>query len=119
MSELLPSLLIEMVTETGRGCKGGTPNGPVQARAARVVAALVELVPEKSSFFVRRHMPPLWRQQFLKAATGTARTGVVSAKFFEELLLAVDGSIAALHIRFRRESFATLATALERRIGWY
>ena len=59
------------------------------------------------------------RQQFLKPAAGAARARVVSAKFFDEFLIAVYDPEAALDVGIGRESFAALANALERRIGWF
>jgi hypothetical protein len=41
------------------------------------------------------------------------------SKFFQQFLIAVNDPESALDARFGRESFAALATALERRIGWY
>ena len=57
-------------------------------------------------------------QHFLKPAAGAARARIVSAKFFDEFLIAVYDPETALHLRLGRESFAALANALERRIGW-
>ena len=58
------------------------------------------------------------RQHFLKLTTGAARARIVSAKFFDEFLIAMYDPEAALHVRLGWESFAALANALERRIGW-
>jgi hypothetical protein len=58
-------------------------------------------------------------QHFLKPAAGAAWAGIVSAKFFDEFLIAVYDPETVLHVRLGRESFAALANALERRIGWY
>jgi hypothetical protein len=54
-------------------------------------------------------------QQFLKSPAESTATAIVSSKFFQKFLVAVDDSHAALHARFGWESFAVLATAL----GWY
>jgi hypothetical protein len=56
-------------------------------------------------------------QHFLKAPAGTAGTRILAAKFFCEFFVAMHDPETALDVRFGWESFAALATALERRIG--
>jgi hypothetical protein len=41
-------------------------------------------------------------QQFLKPATGAARTGVVAAELLEEFLVTVDHAVAAADMGFGR-----------------
>jgi hypothetical protein len=59
---------------------------------------------------------PEARQQARKFPAGTARAEVVPAELLEQLLVAVDDAVAALHLRFGRESFATLTGDFERRL---
>jgi hypothetical protein len=60
---------------------------------------------------------PVLRQQFLKSTPGSTGARIVPSKFFQEFLVAIDNPETALDVRFGWESFAALATALERRIG--
>jgi hypothetical protein len=56
------------------------------------------------------------RQQRLKAAAGVTWAQVVAAEFFDEFLLAVNHSCAALHFGFGRIALAALTAALESRV---
>jgi hypothetical protein len=55
----------------------------------------------------------------LKAPARTAWTRVFTAQFFQQIFVAMDRPKAGFHLGLGRKSFAALATALERRIGWY
>ena len=54
------------------------------------------------SYWLRRAPSkcPVCMQHFLKPATRTARAEIVSAEFFDELLVAMNDAEAALHFRF-------------------
>jgi hypothetical protein len=54
-------------------------------------------------------------QHFLKPAGGTARAGIIATELFPQLFVAVHDAEAAFDLRFRRETFTTLAGALEKR----
>jgi hypothetical protein len=52
-------------------------------------------------------------QQFLKPAGRSADAGVVATEFLDEFLHAVDHSVTALDLGFRRESLPALTGYLE------
>jgi hypothetical protein len=54
-------------------------------------------------------------QQRLKSARGAARTRIVAAERFDELLVAVDDTAAALDAGLRRQAAAALTRDLESR----
>lgn len=56
-------------------------------------------------------------QHFLKSASGAADAEVVAAEFFLQFDIAMDDANAALHARFGREGFPTLARDLKRTAG--
>jgi hypothetical protein len=58
---------------------------------------------------------PDLRQHFLKASSRIAGTQIVAAKFLQQLFVVVYDSVTAFDAGFGGESFAALATALERR----
>jgi len=64
---------------------------------------------------IRRNRP-VRKQHFLKASRGAAGTQVIAAEFFKQFFLAMHDSRAAFDLRFRRETFTTLAGALEKRV---
>jgi hypothetical protein len=53
-------------------------------------------------------------QHFLKTPPGSAGAEIVAAEFFEELLVAVDDAVAALHARFGGVALPALAARLKR-----
>jgi len=57
-------------------------------------------------------------QHFLKAASRTAKTEVVTTELFYKLLVAVDDSMTAFDLRFGGESLAALTAARERKTDW-
>jgi hypothetical protein len=63
----------------------------------------------------RRQNRPVRMQQFLKALVGSARARIFPAELFDELLIAVHDTRAALHMCFRWESAPALTGALESR----
>jgi len=71
------------------------------------------LLPKSSGCAQTRQNRPDVRQQFLKPASGTARTWVVATELLEKLLFAVHHAMPALHARFGREALATLTARLE------
>lgn len=56
-------------------------------------------------------------QQRLKPMAGSARTGVVSAKFFKKLFAAVYYAVSALDLGFRRVALPPLACYLKTSVG--
>jgi len=52
-------------------------------------------------------------QQRLKAAAGSTDTRIVTAELFHQFLIAVDEAIAALDVRFRRETAPAFTAPLE------
>jgi hypothetical protein len=56
---------------------------------------------------------PLFKQQRLKPAAGSTDTGIVAAELFQQFFVAVDDAIAALHVRFGRETAPALTASLE------
>ena len=56
--------------------------------------------PEKSSRGRFHRNRPVFRQQFLKATPGAARTRVIAPKLFDEFFVAMNEAVAALHVRF-------------------
>src|ERR1041385_4173114 len=54
-------------------------------------------------------------QQFLKAVSGLARARVLAPQLLDQLLVPVDGAVAALDVRLRRESLPAFTRPLERR----
>nr|WP_018609610.1 hypothetical protein [Uliginosibacterium gangwonense] len=56
---------------------------------------------------------PDFRQQRLKGFARTAGAGVLSAKFFEQFLVAMNDAETSANLGFRREAFTTLAGDFE------
>src|SRR4051794_12073320 len=65
----------------------------------------------------RRQNRPDFMQQFLKPLVRATRAGVITAELFQQLLIAVNHSCAAFHVRFRGIPAAALAGALKSRGG--
>ena len=57
-------------------------------------------------------------QHFLKAPIRPAGAQVVPPQFLDELLLAADDLVSALHVGFGREAFAAFAATLESRVNF-
>jgi len=56
-------------------------------------------------------------QQRLKPKTGAAGARIISAKLLDQFLASVHDAVAALDLRFRRETFATFARDLKTSAG--
>jgi len=72
----------------------------------------------KKSFLRAPSCRPARMQQFLKSARASARAGVFAAELLDELFVAVDHAVAALHMLFGREALAALRHHLEALVGF-
>jgi hypothetical protein len=70
---------------------------------------------EKSSFGLSRRNLPDFKQHFLKAVPGSARTQIVASEFFEKLFFSSNDPQAVTNFDFGWEAFAALTAPLERR----
>lgn len=91
--------------------RGDAPTS-VEAGAPRDVVSRGSSHP--STFRQKR---PVFRQHFLKPATGAAGTRIVPTQLLRQVLVPVNDAIAAFDLRLARESAATLTRVLESRGG--